>query len=94
MISAEKAGGHLVIRVRDNGVGMDKETVENIFVPFYTKKSRGTELGMPIVKKIVEAHSGEIAVLSRTGQGTEFVLKLPRPSLSNEKHPSVRPGDL
>lgn len=80
VISAENKGPHLVIRIKDHGTGMDKETLENIFVPFYTKKKKGTGLGMPIAKKIVESHSGKLMILSRTGQGTEFVIHLPRPS--------------
>ena len=77
LISAEKVKKDFVIRVIDEGVGMDKEVLENVFVPFYTKKKKGTGLGMPIVKKIVEGHSGEIAILSRAGQGTEVIIKLP-----------------
>ena len=77
LLSAENEGADLVIRVKDNGVGMDKETLENVFVPFYTKKKKGTGLGMPIAKKIVESHSGKLMIRSRTGQGTEFVIHLP-----------------
>jgi len=77
LISAEKVKKDFVIRVIDEGVGMDKEVLENVFVPFYTKKKKGTGLGMPIVKKIVEGHSGEIAILSHAGQGTEVIIKLP-----------------
>jgi signal transduction histidine kinase len=80
LLSAESEGADLVIRVKDNGAGMDEETMENIFVPFYTKKKKGTGLGMPIAKKIVESHSGKLIILSRTGQGTEFVIHLPHPS--------------
>jgi signal transduction histidine kinase len=80
LLSAETEGADLVIRIKDNGVGMDKETLKNVFVPFYTKKKKGTGLGMPIAKKIVESHSGKLMILSRTGQGTEFVIHLPHPS--------------
>lgn len=76
-LSAETEGADFVIRVKDNGVGMDAETLENLFVPFYTKKKKGTGLGMCIAKKIVEAHSGKISVLSRIGNGTEFIITLP-----------------
>jgi signal transduction histidine kinase len=93
-ISAEKTGDDFVVRVKDNGVGMDKEVLENVFVPFYTKKSKGTGLGMPIVKKIVEGHSGEISILSRAGKGTEFIIKLPCRSSSKGKRPPAVPVDL
>jgi signal transduction histidine kinase len=66
--------------VKHSGAGMDKQTMENIFVPFYTKKKKGTGLGMAIAKTIVESHSGKLMILSRTGQGTEFVIHLPHPS--------------
>ncbi len=67
----------VVITVTDQGVGMDGETLENIFTPFYTKKKEGTGLGMPIVKKIVEAHMGEVHVASKLGEGTEVRIELP-----------------
>ena len=69
---------HLTISVRDGGVGMDKETIENIFTPFYTRKSSGTGLGMSIAQKIVEGHGGKISVSSAPGRGTEIKVELPR----------------
>jgi len=87
LLSAESKGPHFVIRIKDHGAGMDKETLENIFVPFYTKKKKGTGLGMPIAKKIVESHSGKLMILSRSGQGTEFVLHLPHRSLEKAQRP-------
>jgi len=82
VITAENKDNRCIIRVKDDGTGMDKEVLENIFLPFYTKKKKGTGLGMPIVKKIVEGHSGKIRIDSRIGHGTEVVLELPCPSLS------------
>jgi signal transduction histidine kinase len=85
VISAENKGSTCVIRVKDKGVGMDKEILENIIVPFYTKKKKGTGLGMPIVKNIVEGHSGKISIDSRIGHGTEVILELPYHSPSGGK---------
>jgi signal transduction histidine kinase len=65
--------GTLVITIADQGPGMDRETIENIFTPFYTKKKEGTGLGMPIAKKVVEAHKGKI----KPGAGTEVRIELP-----------------
>ncbi|PKN67588.1 MAG: hypothetical protein CVU57_02480 [Deltaproteobacteria bacterium HGW-Deltaproteobacteria-15] len=76
-ISAERAAKNLVIRVTDTGMGMDRETLENVFVPYYSKKSKGTGLGMAIAKKIVEGHSGKITLESRVGHGTEVIVELP-----------------
>ena len=67
----------VVIGVRDQGAGMDEETLENIFVPFFSKKSQGTGLGMAIAKKVIEAHGGEINIRSQPGHGTEVRIELP-----------------
>ncbi|MDA8087851.1 MAG: ATP-binding protein, partial [Nitrospiraceae bacterium] len=50
---------------------------DNVFVPFYTRKKSGTGLGMPIVKKVIEEHKGEIEVESWPGEGTEVKIILP-----------------
>jgi len=70
-------GGQLVISIRDNGAGMDRETLENIYIPFYTRKRSGTGLGMPIARKIVEGHGGRINITSGPGQGTEITIEIP-----------------
>lgn len=62
----------------DNGCGMSEETVSNIFEPFYTKKTKGTGLGMAIVKGIVENHNGTIKVKSKEGKGSVFYITLPK----------------
>jgi signal transduction histidine kinase len=68
----------LTIRIRDNGPGFSPEARSRLFEPFFTTKTRGTGLGMPIVKRIVEAHAGMIA-LGRTNEpGAELVLSLPK----------------
>jgi signal transduction histidine kinase len=64
-----------VIRVRDHGSGMDKEALEKIFTPFFTTKRGGTGLGMPVAKKIIEAHKGTIRIESNQGAGTEAIIK-------------------
>jgi len=67
----------LTITIEDQGPGMDRETIENIFTPFYTKKQEGTGLGMPIAKKVVEAHKGKILVQAKPGAGTQIMIELP-----------------
>lgn len=70
-LEASPGGEHVLVKtagdrqgvslyVMDGGAGIDSEDVENIFKPFFTKKSKGTGLGLPIVKKVVEAHRGQI----------------------------------
>ena len=67
----------LSVRIEDHGYGMDRETLENIFLPFYTKKTAGTGLGMPIAKKIIEGHQGKIHIRSTVGKGTVIRVELP-----------------
>ncbi len=67
----------IAIKIIDKGSGMEKKILENIFVPFYTKKRDGTGLGMPIAKKVIEGHRGKIQVSSKPGQGTEVAIELP-----------------
>ncbi|HUJ18204.1 MAG TPA: HAMP domain-containing sensor histidine kinase [Nitrospirota bacterium] len=76
-ISMTAHGHELTIRIADQGSGMTTETLEHIFVPFYTKKPDGTGLGMPIAKKIVEAHGGKIHVSSTPAHGTVVAVELP-----------------
>jgi len=63
--------------VMDGGVGIDLEDVEKIFEPFFTKKSKGTGLGLPIVKKIVEAHSGQVFFHPNQKKGVTFTARFP-----------------
>ena len=68
----------LEIRISDNGPGLTPEQASRIFEPFFTTKTQGTGLGMAIVKRIVEAHGGQISVAERTGPGAEIILIVPR----------------
>jgi two-component system sensor histidine kinase HydH len=73
------AGTEIWLRIRDNGLGMDDETRARIFDPFYTsRKKEGTGLGLALCRKIVDEHGGRIEVDSEPGEGTEFVLSLPK----------------
>ncbi len=70
----------LVIRIADNGHGMNKEVQQKIFDPFFTTKpvGSGTGLGLSISYQIiVEKHGGELSCISTPGQGTEFIVKIP-----------------
>ncbi len=71
-----------VVEVADNGVGIDLEQRDKIFLPFFTTKPTGTGLGMAIVKKIMDLHGGEIEIDSRPGQGTTVRLVIPRAGLA------------
>lgn len=67
------------LSVRDNGCGMSPETLEQIYVPFFTTKKagEGTGLGLSVVHRIIDAHGGLLCVTSQPGEGTEFVIWLP-----------------
>ena len=67
----------VVISLSDNGPGIPKSLQEQIFEPFYTTRSRGTGLGLAVVKAVAHAHNGTMWVESEEGQGTTFSLFLP-----------------
>jgi len=78
----EKSAGHLILTIRDNGIGMDRETREKIFTLFFSSKDRrGTGLGLYIANKIITQHQGTIEVESQPGKGSLFRLKIPLDSL-------------
>jgi signal transduction histidine kinase len=65
------------ISVRDNGPGLTPDARQNVFEPFFTTKTKGTGLGMPIARRIIDAHGGKIAV-GDSSAGAEFVISLPK----------------
>lgn len=74
-----KAGSHIVVRVKDTGVGIAREHLDKIFDPFFTTKpvGQGTGLGLASAIGIVRGHGGFITVESAPGSGTEFSVYLP-----------------
>ncbi len=83
-------GRYVILRVTDNGIGMEKEILEKMFEPFFTTKERhkGTGLGMATVYGIVQQHKGHIQVLSTPLEGTQFTLFFP--ALDEEQENIVR----
>ncbi len=73
-----RGGDRLTVTITDSGCGIEKDLRERIFTPFFTTKDGGTGLGLSTVKKIVEAHRGEVAIISTSGKGTCFKLSFPR----------------
>ncbi|MDH3214398.1 MAG: ATP-binding protein [Myxococcales bacterium] len=72
------AGTEVWVRVRDNGPGIDPDTLHKIFSPFYTSKEKGTGLGLAISKKVVDAHGGSLEAHSEPGAGADFLLTFPK----------------
>jgi signal transduction histidine kinase len=86
----ESAHQQAVITVEDTGVGIPKEEIDRIFDPFFTTKEvgAGTGLGLSIAYGIIEKHHGSIAVESKEGEGTRFIIRLPFRAADKEKRPS------
>ncbi|AGC46807.1 sensor histidine kinase [Myxococcus stipitatus DSM 14675] len=66
------------VTVKDTGQGMTEEVREHLFEPFFTTKEGGTGLGLAVSQQILQAHGGSLSCQSIPGQGTAFVLRLPR----------------
>ncbi len=62
--------------ITDNGIGIKEEDIDNVFVPYFSKKPDGTGLGLAIVRKIIEEHGGSITVESKAGEFTTFHIHL------------------
>jgi two-component system sensor histidine kinase HydH len=89
-IQALPRGGHLTVStmpgphgrggeiwVQDDGEGIEPETLKKILNPFFTTKEKGSGLGLPIVKSIVEAHQGSMQINSTLGVGTTITITIP-----------------
>jgi two-component system sensor histidine kinase AtoS len=66
------------LTVTDTGVGMDEEALDRVFEPYFSTKTTGTGLGLPIARRNVELNGGTIAVTSAKGVGTTVTVRLPR----------------
>ncbi len=76
-ITARKVNGQVEIDFSDNGVGMSKEVLKKLWLPFFTTKAKGLGVGLSICKRIIDAHGGRIEVQSAEGKGTCFTVFLP-----------------
>jgi two-component system cell cycle sensor histidine kinase/response regulator CckA len=79
MTPGAKAGPHVLLEVKDTGLGIPREIIDKIFDPFFTTKEvgKGTGLGLSIAYKIVTQHGGRIEVQSHEGAGATFRVVLP-----------------
>ena len=77
-ISLESDNEFMKIIIEDNGVGMDKDTLNNVSEMFFTTKRRGSGLGVSLSKEIIEQHNGTIVYNSVKGEGTRVIVTLPK----------------
>jgi PAS domain S-box-containing protein len=76
-VRAWEEGGAAYVEVEDTGEGIAPERREEVFQPFVTTKKGGTGLGLPLCRKIIRDHGGEIGICSEPGQGTRLKISLP-----------------
>ena len=72
------------ISIHDDGPGMDEETLERAFIPFYTTKDRGTGLGLALCERLLRAEGGRIKLRSKPGEGTVVTIRIPTGRLEPE----------
>ena len=77
-----KKSENIIIKISDNGMGIDKNQINTIFRPFYSSKGKGHGLGLAMVKKTILMHHGTIEVESKIGCGSTFTIILP----DNKQH--------
>jgi signal transduction histidine kinase len=75
--SERTTDGYLLISIKDTGVGLPTEKVDQIFSAFFTTKSQGTGMGLSISRTIVESHGGRLWAAANSGQGATFHFTLP-----------------
>ncbi len=76
-IKSDKVDDSVVFTFSDTGIGMSKETVEKLWTPLFTTKAKGMGFGLPICRRIIEAHCGTISVESVPRKGTTFIVTIP-----------------
>ncbi|MEP6597411.1 MAG: ATP-binding protein, partial [Ginsengibacter sp.] len=78
-VSTKKENDKVIIKVKDNGTGIPQKVLDKIFQPFFTTKptGQGTGLGLSLSYDILKAHGGEIKLVSKEGEGAEFIIWLP-----------------
>jgi signal transduction histidine kinase len=76
-ITGSKEGQFLIVAVQDTGVGLAPGNLGKIFTPFFTTKSKGQGLGLPVCSRLIEAHGGTINLATEVGKGSTFAVAVP-----------------
>ncbi len=84
-ITASNTNETATISFHDTGVGIPEENMHKLFMPLFTTKAKGQGFGLPVCKRLVEAHNGTIVVESKVGEGSTFTIKLPLRREVNEQ---------
>jgi PAS domain S-box-containing protein len=88
-ITSGESKGFVELTINDTGTGLDKRILENLWKPLQTTKAKGMGLGLPIVKRILDAHGGEITLQRAGGQGTTFMVRLPIKPTPSKQMPAT-----
>jgi len=85
LVETERDAGDVRVTVRDAGVGLDRQSVEKVFDPFYTTKSGGMGIGLSVSRSIIESHQGRLFAIPHDGPGATFAFTIPaEPTLQIE----------
>jgi signal transduction histidine kinase len=76
-VTSQSSDAELLISVSDTGVGLPAEQAEQVFKPFFTTKKKGTGMGLPISRSIIESHGGRLWAVGAAGRGATFQFTLP-----------------
>ena len=76
-IRASKKEETTLISIEDTGAGISDENLSKLFTPLFTTKAKGQGFGLPVCKRMVEAHDGNITVESKVGKGSTFTVEIP-----------------
>ncbi len=92
IVSLNQDKNFIILKIKDTGIGIKKENLNQIFKRFSqaNQNNQGTGLGLTIAKYIIKLHGGEIAVESKPGKFTEFIIKLPDRKINNSKESNNR----
>ena len=76
-IAVKRILNHVSVEVSDNGAGIPPQSLEKIFVPFYSTKAEGSGIGLSLSRQIIRNHGGQISVRSEEAKGSTFRISLP-----------------
>ncbi|GAG85024.1 unnamed protein product, partial [marine sediment metagenome] len=78
-------GNYVILKIQDNGIGMPESDLSHVFDPFYMSNMTGKDMGLAVVKDIINQHNGTIRIDSIVGEGTTFTIYLPAILLDSSK---------